>query len=583
MLAKIAPEACVRSIPTGVDVSYFTPDGTAETPGRLVFVGAMDWYPNEDAALHLIDAILPLIRREQPDVSLCIVGRNPSARVLAAAAAAGVEVTGTVNDVRPHIAEATVLVVPIRVGGGTRLKIFEALAMAKAVVSTTIGAEGLPLTDGEHLLLADIPRTSRAQWSNCSAIRSQDQDRRRGPNAGLGALFVGAGRREVRRALHRSRRRGALMKIRSLQGARGVATLLVVAAHMSAPYGIEQRYLKGPRLTSWMHLVSLVSIDVFFVISGAVITITTWHRFSTEGACRDFIYRRVTRIYPPYWIATAVVLVIYLVRPHLVNSHSAYPPQIASSFLILPQRGDPLVGVGWTLVYELYFYAIFAIALLFARRWLPWIIGAWVACTVIIHLTVTSFANPYVYVLSNVSNVEFVLGAIVGYLAVTRRLVAPRIALASGVATVTGTLAYLYATGAQSLPSPWLRLVSIGLTLSVVIYALFVLELEGRLRVPDTVVRLGDASYSIYLWHVPVMTAAGLVLVHVLPHAIVVHILAVIAVFAVAVLFGLWLYAAVERPMLRAFQTRKLIAAVAPTPLEPGATAPRLSELTKAI
>jgi glycosyltransferase involved in cell wall biosynthesis len=140
-----------------VDTSFFTPNGVHEAPARLVFTGAMDWYPNEDAILYFIDGILPSIRREVPRVALTVVGRNPSSRLRAAAEAAGVRVTGTVEDVRPWVAEATVYVVPLRVGGGTRLKIFEGLAMSKAVVSTTVGAEGLPLVDGTHFVRADAP------------------------------------------------------------------------------------------------------------------------------------------------------------------------------------------------------------------------------------------------------------------------------------------------------------------------------------------------------------------------------------------------------------------------------------------
>lgn len=86
-----------------------------------------------------------------------VVGRNPTHRLRTVAAAAGVRVTGTVDDVRPYLAEATVYVVPLRVGGGTRLKIFEALAMGKAVVATTVGAEGLPLVPDQHFLQADDP------------------------------------------------------------------------------------------------------------------------------------------------------------------------------------------------------------------------------------------------------------------------------------------------------------------------------------------------------------------------------------------------------------------------------------------
>jgi glycosyltransferase involved in cell wall biosynthesis len=156
-LEALAPGARVHSIPTGVDVDYFHPNGSIHEPNRLVFTGSMDWYPNEDAMLHFMDRILPRIRASVPDVTLTIAGRNPSRRLRAAAERSRASVTGLVEDVRPFVDSAAVYVVPLRVGGGTRLKIVEALAMAKAVVSTRIGAEGLPLTSGEHIVLADEP------------------------------------------------------------------------------------------------------------------------------------------------------------------------------------------------------------------------------------------------------------------------------------------------------------------------------------------------------------------------------------------------------------------------------------------
>jgi sugar transferase (PEP-CTERM/EpsH1 system associated) len=158
-LAALAPGARVTSIPTGVDTNYFSPTTAPEIPGRLVFTGSMDWQPNEDAVTYFADAILPRIRQELPTVSFAIVGRRPSARVQAVAERAGILVTGTVDDVRPYIAQAAVYVVPLRAGGGTRLKIFEALAMQKAVVSTTVGAEGLALTPGQDFVAADDPDT----------------------------------------------------------------------------------------------------------------------------------------------------------------------------------------------------------------------------------------------------------------------------------------------------------------------------------------------------------------------------------------------------------------------------------------
>ncbi len=156
-LQALAPDGRCVAIPTGVDTTYFTPGAGPEIPRRLVFTGSMDWYPNEDAIVHFSAAILPLVRAQVPDVSVTVVGRNPTPRLRAIAEAAGITVTGTVDDVRPYIDEAAVYIVPLRAGGGTRLKIFEALAMAKAVVSTTVGAEGLALTPGRDVLIADEP------------------------------------------------------------------------------------------------------------------------------------------------------------------------------------------------------------------------------------------------------------------------------------------------------------------------------------------------------------------------------------------------------------------------------------------
>jgi len=152
--SALIPKEKITVIPTGADTDYFRPQSAEVVANSLVFTGAMDWLPNEDGISYFVDEILPLVQREIPDAKLVIVGRNPSARVQALAGSS-VRVTGRVADVRPYIAEGAVYVVPLRIGSGTRLKIFEAMAMAKPVVSTTIGAEGLPVRDGEHLLLAD--------------------------------------------------------------------------------------------------------------------------------------------------------------------------------------------------------------------------------------------------------------------------------------------------------------------------------------------------------------------------------------------------------------------------------------------
>jgi polysaccharide biosynthesis protein PslH len=153
-----AVKAPAHVVPTGVDTEYFAPmTGRVPRPSHLVFTGSMDWLPNEDGMQYFVREVLPRIRQVEPDASLSIIGRAPTPAVRRLAETAGIEVTGRVDDVRPYMADGSVYVVPLRIGGGTRLKIFEAMSMGKAVVSTTVGAEGLPVTSGRNIVIADEP------------------------------------------------------------------------------------------------------------------------------------------------------------------------------------------------------------------------------------------------------------------------------------------------------------------------------------------------------------------------------------------------------------------------------------------
>ena len=154
----------VFEVPTGVDIDFFRPSGKENVdPHNVVFTGSMDWLPNEDAIRYYTEQILPIVRRAIPDATLTVVGRNPYPSLLELSRRdAAVVVTGRVDDVRPYMERAAAYVVPLRIGGGTRLKIYEAMAMEKAIVSTTVGAEGLPVTDGKELRIADTPETFAA-------------------------------------------------------------------------------------------------------------------------------------------------------------------------------------------------------------------------------------------------------------------------------------------------------------------------------------------------------------------------------------------------------------------------------------
>jgi glycosyltransferase involved in cell wall biosynthesis len=142
-----------------VDTDYFRPSGSIEPdPYHLVFSGSMDWLPNDDAMKYFVRSIFPRIRASCPEVVLTIVGRKPFPSLTALGRNdPSIRVTGQVEDVRPYLERAAVYVIPLRIGGGTRLKVFEAMAMGKAVVSTSIGVEGLPIVNGTDALVADDP------------------------------------------------------------------------------------------------------------------------------------------------------------------------------------------------------------------------------------------------------------------------------------------------------------------------------------------------------------------------------------------------------------------------------------------
>jgi len=146
------------AVPTGVDCEFFGASQWPRQEHSLVFLGSMDWMPNIDAVEFFTGEIWPTVKKKYPHATFTIVGRNPPPKVKELEERiAGVRVTGTVDDVRPFLAAATAMIVPLRVGGGTRIKIFEGMATGIPVVSTRIGAEGLPVKHAENILLADNP------------------------------------------------------------------------------------------------------------------------------------------------------------------------------------------------------------------------------------------------------------------------------------------------------------------------------------------------------------------------------------------------------------------------------------------
>lgn len=161
----------VSVVDNGVDPAYFADVGRADGSRSVLFVGALDWRPNIDAVDQLLGSVLPMLRAKVPDAELVIVGRKPSDAMRARiSATAGATLHADVPDVRPFMRASAALAVPLRIGGGSRLKILEALAARLPIVSSTIGAEGLEVADGRDLVIADGPEAMAAALAD--AIQS---------------------------------------------------------------------------------------------------------------------------------------------------------------------------------------------------------------------------------------------------------------------------------------------------------------------------------------------------------------------------------------------------------------------------
>jgi polysaccharide biosynthesis protein PslH len=167
----------VTAIPTGVDIDFFRRPPEVQPKADLVFLGSMDWLPNIDGIEYFVREILPLIRKRMPTCRLAVVGRTPSASIRALAERdSRIQVTGTVADVRPWLWGSKVSIVPLRIGGGTRLKIYESMAAGTPTISTSIGAEGLDVSHPANIRLADTPAAFANQ---CIELLENAQERER--------------------------------------------------------------------------------------------------------------------------------------------------------------------------------------------------------------------------------------------------------------------------------------------------------------------------------------------------------------------------------------------------------------------
>jgi peptidoglycan/LPS O-acetylase OafA/YrhL len=328
---------------------------------------------------------------------------------------------------------------------------------------------------------------------------------------------------------------------------------MVVGAHLSGPTGFESKYLGPYDLLGAYHVVGATGVDLFFVISGFIMIVTTHNVVHGPETAKRFLLRRIARIYPPYFVVTLGILVLFLLKPDMVNSSQAQGPDILSSFLLLPQVGLPLLLVSWTLVFEMYFYIVLALALIAPRRLQPVLLGGWGVATIAFGFIDST--NPFVQLIQSPINFEFLFGAIIGGLTVSARIRAPRLFATLGGVVTLGLFALMW-SGMLVFESILPRVLTIGVALAILVYGMVGLERRGIWVVPQFASRLGDYSYSLYLTHVLTLGALGAVLGQVLPIHPVTHVIALLLALAASLGVAILFYYAVEKPLVNLLYSR---------------------------
>jgi exopolysaccharide production protein ExoZ len=338
-------------------------------------------------------------------------------------------------------------------------------------------------------------------------------------------------------------------QLRSLQALRGVACLAVVALHLSA---FEE--IAGARrpLVAWTRPFGWAGVDLFFVLSGFIITWTQSKNLGRPAAASSYLFRRLWRIYPVYWVAwMGAVIADFWLTARSLGDHGGATACVTQLLLWPWDLGVVYVGVAWSLTYEVMFYFLFTTFILLPRSWFVGALAGW---------TVMVLVTPFVLPPATVSmwlpvaplTCEFLVGC---WTALACRRFTSRVGWSLMIGILGLVVGLIYLNLGLGMHSPW-RAVLLGPPAGLVVYALTAWERGGTLQLPVWLCRIGDASYSIYLTHWTVATVM-LFLTPRWPHTPLGHSAWLVFTLGMIVAIGYVMYLAIERPLLRLTRPRR--------------------------
>ena len=377
------------------------------------------------------------------------------------------------------------------------------------------------------------------------------------------------------------------MKLHSVQMLRAVAALLVVGFHIRAVQAGAIADLTGTtrNFAAWPVIENgFAGVDLFFVISGFIMVLVTGSGGRGPGASGIFLLSRSVRIYPIWWLFAGAMTAYMLISYGTVNTGSggwtdlantaSVPEYLAKSFALIPQERYPVLAVGWTLVHEMYFYVVFAITLLFARRWLWMFLLGWAA--LVVGFSLAGFSRPSADSVTSLvvhpMTLEFIAGAFAGLAVSSGRRIAPATLSIVAVVWLVAVLVFVLPAEEQgplsgglialqghqfsivtgenwsSFVLEWGRVIAFGPPCALLVYAFASLDADGKMPISRSLSVVGDWSYALYLSHILVLVAIA----RLLPAIAASPFFALIALPAILLVAGLT-YTLVERPLMNAF------------------------------
>lgn len=347
-------------------------------------------------------------------------------------------------------------------------------------------------------------------------------------------------------------------KIKNIQALRAIAVLLVLLYHSML---MEAKYGGGERMLPDLFAFGTAGVDLFFAISGFVMVTVSRDHFGSPKAVAGFLYDRVTRIYPVYWVYSLVLAAVWLVRPELVNPSQGNQVDFLRSFLLLPGDILPLLMVGWTLIHEVYFYLVFTVILLAGKRALTGSLLLFlffvVSGNIVLAYWYPAGKSAALSLVTHPLTVEFIAGCFIAKLA-------HRGAASNGFfAVILGAVLFISGCGAYysvlpgSVPEGWLRLAIYGVPAALVLYGAVALEFKDGVLFPKYLNIVGDASYSIYLSHTLVISVIGLGWTLFPSTGYADNAVVLLLMAAASVIFGILSFVFMEKPMLTACKEAK--------------------------